>query len=81
MIIRHPRTEEFMERTISRTPEAEELQNAICMAMSAYEDYLERSGVCHGAWPRLPGHALDEPPPERRLTDGDAAKPQRPAEE
>jgi hypothetical protein len=45
MIIRHPRAEEGMERTISHTPEASELQNAICMALSAYEDYLERANL------------------------------------
>jgi hypothetical protein len=45
MIIRHPRAEERMERTISNTPEASELRNAICMALSAYEDYLERANL------------------------------------
>jgi hypothetical protein len=45
MIIRHPRAEEGMERIVSHTPEAGELQNAICMAMSAYEDYLERANL------------------------------------
>jgi hypothetical protein len=45
MIIRHPRTEEGMERIATRTPEAVRLRNAICAAMDAYEDYLSKADL------------------------------------
>jgi hypothetical protein len=44
-IVQHPRRDMKLERDITRSPEAQALQDAITKAVSAYADYLERSGL------------------------------------
>jgi len=44
-IVQHPRRDMKLERDIMRSPEAQALQHAIGTAISAYADYLERTGL------------------------------------
>jgi hypothetical protein len=54
------------EREVAGSPEAQALQNAICEAVNAYSDFLERRGVIwefgvypdDPDWPRLKAEAL-----------------------
>jgi hypothetical protein len=49
------------EREVADSPEADALQNAICVAIEAYSDFLERHGLIWGDdsdWPRLKAQAL-----------------------
>jgi hypothetical protein len=44
-IVQHPRRDMKLERDIAWSPEARALQEAITKAVSAYADYLERTGL------------------------------------
>lgn len=48
-VVQHPKrglmTEAKIERELADSPEAQALQTAICLAVQAYADYLERHGI------------------------------------
>jgi hypothetical protein len=50
-VVKHPAaaimTEVEAEHAVAETPEAQALQEAICKAISAYWDYLERRGLIY----------------------------------
>jgi hypothetical protein len=52
-IVQHPRRAATIERTIIESPEANELQNAICRTVSVYSDFLDERGlICNAANPK-----------------------------
>ena len=51
-IVQYPRRAATIERTIIESPEANELQNAICRAVGLYSDFLDERGlICDAANP------------------------------
>jgi len=50
-VIPHPLRDVTIERQIADSPEAQALQDAICKAIDAYVDYLDRHGLIYGPPP------------------------------